>query len=54
MEPRYLKHAITGLESEFCTIPYLQVVFVRTETTAEQRVGEGSEMVGAKEEMKSE
>ena len=35
MEPRYLKHAITGLESEFCTIPYFQLVMMRKETTAE-------------------
>ena len=54
MEPRCSEHAITGLEPEFGTIPYFQVVYVRKETTAEQRVGEGSEMVGAKEVMKSE
>ena len=54
MELRYLKHAITGLESEFCTVPYLQVVFVGTETTAEQRVGQSFEVVGAKAELKSE
>ena len=34
--------------------PQFQVVFVKKEMTAEQMVGEGSEMVGAKEEMKSE
>ena len=34
--------------------PYFHVVFVREETTAELRVGEGSEMVGAKEELKNE
>ena len=36
------------------TTPYFQVVFVSKETTAEQRVGQGSEMVGAKEQLKNE
>ena len=34
--------------------PQFQVIFVKKDMTAEQMVGESSEMVGAKEEMMSE